>query len=236
MRKLLFFIITFFFLSLTNGLHAEMINLDFSNVWGSPPATYGAASGQVGVWNVYGYPERSTSLSLVDTAGNTISGASLIFDAPYGSAGASGPWVPDAYKPLLADGISTDEYGSYTVTIAGLSAGVYDLYSYAFIPFTTTSFGMTVSVAGALQGTESVTGQFPNPANYSLNATHALHTLSLTSGESIIITIGSYGPDGDNSLSGLQIVPKSIPEPSTLLLLGSGLVGLVGFGKKKFRK
>lgn len=27
-----------------------------------------------------------------------------------------------------------------------------------------------------------------------------------------------------------------VPEPSTLLLLGSGLVGLVGFGKKKIRK
>jgi len=29
---------------------------------------------------------------------------------------------------------------------------------------------------------------------------------------------------------------RVIPEPSTLLLLGSGLVGLVGFGRKKFRK
>jgi len=225
-----------FVLSLTNGLHAEMINLDFSNTWGSPPATYGAASGQVGVWNVYGYPDRNTSLSLVDTAGNTISGASLIFNAPYGSAGAGGTWVPDVYKPLLADGISTDENGSFTVTIAGLAAGDYDLYSYAFIPFTSSSNGMTVSVAGALQGTESVTGQFPDPANYSLNATHALHTLSLTTGQNIFATIGSYGSSGTNALSGLQIVPTSVPEPSTLLLLGSGLVGLVGFGRKKFKK
>lgn len=31
-------------------------------------------------------------------------------------------------------------------------------------------------------------------------------------------------------------VPGQVPEPSTLLLLGSGLVGLVGFGRKKIRK
>ena len=30
--------------------------------------------------------------------------------------------------------------------------------------------------------------------------------------------------------------PSSVPEPSTLLLLGSGLLGLVGYGRKRMKK
>lgn len=40
--------------------------------------------------------------------------------------------------------------------------------------------------------------------------------------------------------SGVSLVryfgPHSVPEPATILLLGIGLVGLAGFGRKKFKK
>lgn len=39
----------------------------------------------------------------------------------------------------------------------------------------------------------------------------------------------------DNGWRGID-QPEPIPEPSTMLLLGSGLVGLVGLGRKKFHK
>jgi len=39
----------------------------------------------------------------------------------------------------------------------------------------------------------------------------------------------------DNLILNGKCVPERIPEPSTLLLVGSGLAGLVGFGRRRFR-
>ena len=42
-----------------------------------------------------------------------------------------------------------------------------------------------------------------------------------------------WGPE----IVGLDnVMVSAVPEPSTMLLLGSGLIGLVGYGRKKFFK
>lgn len=54
-----------------------------------------------------------------------------------------------------------------------------------------------------------------------------------------VLTGYASNPGGDlldANLDSASVRVDSVPEPATLLLLGSGLAGLVGFGRKKLRK
>jgi PEP-CTERM motif len=53
----------------------------------------------------------------------------------------------------------------------------------------------------------------------------------------IVFGVDDFGPDTNptvylNNVGG----PTNVPEPSTLFLLGSGLLGLVGYGRKRMKK
>lgn len=53
---------------------------------------------------------------------------------------------------------------------------------------------------------------------------------------SFTIMIASVGGDFFINQSDLEITYEPIPEPATLILFGTGLIGLAGLGKKKFKK
>jgi hypothetical protein len=116
---------------------------------------------------------------------------------------------------------------------------------------------LSLNVGGPVDPlTEQIT--FTSTANYNVSPYYDADFVSFTSipltfhvFEDSQATAEIFGMITDNphlKFVGLQLLPSStggfisqgplqpVPEPSTLLLLGSGLIGLVGYGRKKFFK
>jgi hypothetical protein len=59
----------------------------------------------------------------------------------------------------------------------------------------------------------------------------------ISSKPSVVKKISNDNPSGSGALTvGESTEGSPVPEPTTLALLGAGLIGLVGFGRKKFKK
>ncbi len=72
----------------------------------------------------------------------------------------------------------------------------------------------------------------PNDKSYLYRDDNGIQPLSLLNGDDILQTGTTYRYDVSH-ISFLR--PKSVPEPTTILLLGAGLIGLAGFSRKKFK-
>ena len=195
-------------------------------------------------------------------SGTPLTGFQDIRGALFGTPGTGFVQAPSTD---LDDYFGNPTYGSIFETFsplrlfAPISSNITDVFF--FIPGTNGGIAATVSAFGvvfsdvdlgsttSLQFFDLSAGSlgtfFALPENEGLSFLGVLFTGGELIGR-VRITTGnsSLGP---NEFGGVDVVamddflyaePKAaaVPEPSTIFLLGSGLIGLVGYGRKKLRK
>ena len=165
-----------------------------------------------------GHDGLGTSLGISTTAsdGSVSNGGFPFFDGPFGEANdvtqhyLTGQLDPDAITSLNGNIVGTNESGE--VTSAYWAAGEYAegsgaLFIIADVDMIATTTTCGEPVCGADYG--------ENLTDLNDNAIYALNTFSFL-------------------MDGEEIPPTApVPEPSTALLLGSGLVGLAWYGRKR---
>jgi hypothetical protein len=190
---------------------ALAINIDFGSANPAPSSAFGAASGEVGVWN--NIDEMGPSFPLVDTAGDP-SGASISVlmggMIGFGEGGGS----LDA-NLLMTDNFFIGAGNSWSFTISGLPDGLYDVYLYEPSNTVVGTGNGTVNgdafanINGGFSG-----GVFSEGSNY-----HRLEAVLVTGG---LLNGTGTDPSGFSGLAGLQLV-SAVPEPASLTLLAAGI-------------
>ena len=129
--------------------------------------------------------------------------------------------------------MSADPLGSYATTFAttytyfGLFWGSVDSYN-------TLSFYNGNDLVHSFKGTDITNpGQYGvSYGNQSAPSTNLyVNFYDLSEFDRIVMTSSGYSFESDNLAVGNPILPN--PEPATMLLLGFGLIGLAGIGRKK---
>jgi hypothetical protein len=194
-------------LASTSGIgFAQSFNIDVgSTTFGTPAATYGAASGQVGQWINVDTPTAVAGAPLTDINGNTTGvlmtavtavGSPAIADFAFDNANTTGN--DQALMDDLCDATTS------TWTFTGLANGQYSVYVYSWAPDARTTFFSDVTVTGGSAGTVQCGGQ--NWGGVFLTPGHYMTDSVLVTNGTLIVDIANPVPVTPTSVNGFQIV------------------------------
>ena len=187
---------------------AQGFNVDFNNsfctICATPPATY-AAAGTAGVWNgidgnlggtipLVDKSGAATGVTMTQSVGFTLElefdnvnltgdDAALMEDIVYGGGGAG---------------------AMHSMTISGLAAGAYNVFTYAQAPDDKITFLTDISVTGSPDGVQTCGGAFWSGAHV-LGVSYAQHSVNVAPGADLVINV-TVNTTFD-SVNGFQIEP-----------------------------
>ncbi len=199
---------------------ATAINVQFGAASAAQQQTGAAAIGAAGdYWN-YSNAASGTN-SLLDTK-QAATGVSVTFAASgvYTSAAGSSAFSGTQYANLMQGYLYASGSNTITLTLKGLAAGQgynLDFYTQGDAQASGRSSTVTVNSVTATS-TQTNAGTFIQGNNY-LVFSGAADALGY-------VSIGVVAKSGEANVNGLQLVTATVPEPSTLALVGAGLASL----------
>jgi hypothetical protein len=192
---------------------------------GVPDSTFGAASGQIGVWNSYaatvgpvglvGLAGEFTSATLSIPASST-----TVSTLAFNNAANSG-----SFARLVNDAQqigTTTQGGTRSFTFAGLIDGPYDVYTYGTPPQGIAG-QLFVDITGSPQG-QLLTSGIHAANTFALGTTHVVHSVNVTGG-TFTISVSDVAGSPSAYVNGFQLV--LVPEPASAALITAGGCGLL---------